>query len=278
LSRSLAGGGSDFFQAAGQEFFSHYGEVGVPSEPHAELSGGAAIGSVHELDVLHVLARGAVDDGGDGFGHVVVGGESELVEGGEEVIVTRLVARSPVAHRPRVNDLVVEDVVVVGAADSGFRRVMFAGIAGGAHQARSGAVHAEVVVRGKIEQIFRVDRAVEVIVQVAALGDVVQKSQQHGGLAAKRIEIARCSLLGRLRCGESRQKKSNQTATSPSPHRQVHEHSFTIRKGIVIRASRCAPIPHCSRATLFGVCVYFPFWRSFFVSVAVRNDLNRRER
>jgi hypothetical protein len=50
---------------------------------------------------------------------------------------------------------------------------MFAGIARRAHQARGSAVDAEIVGRGEIEQVFGVDRAAEMIVQVPTLGDVV---------------------------------------------------------------------------------------------------------
>src|SRR5450755_1447539 len=133
---SLAGGGGDFFQAPGEKFLTYRGEVivTVPSQLHAQFRGGAAVGGVHEFDVLHVLAGGAVDDSSDSLGSVVMGGEPELVEGGEEVIVAGLVAGAPVAHRPGVDDLVIEDVVVVGTADAGFRRVMLAGIAGSAQQ------------------------------------------------------------------------------------------------------------------------------------------------
>ena len=175
--QSLAGRGGDFLQAAGQKLLAHFGEVVFPGQAHAELGGGASIGGVHEFDILHVFAGGAVDHGGDGLGDMVVRGQSELVEGGEEVVVAGLVAGAPVAHGPCVDDLVVEDVVVVGAADAGLRRVMFAGIAGGAQQAGRGAVDAEIVGCREVEKVLGVDRAIEVVVQIAALGDIVQESQ-----------------------------------------------------------------------------------------------------
>ena len=205
--QSLAGRGGDFLQAAGEKFLAHFGEVVFPVQLHAELRGSAAIGGVHEFDILHVFAGGAVDHGGDGFGDMVVRGQSELVEGGEEMVVAGLVAGAPVAHGPCVDDLVVEDVVVIGAADAGLRRVMFAGIAGGAQQAGRGAVDAEIVGCREVEQILGVNRAIEVVVQVAALGDVVQESQQQGGLVADRVEIARRLLLSGLSCCERGEKR-----------------------------------------------------------------------
>ena len=158
----------------------HFSEVIVfiPAEFCAELRRAAPIGGVHELDVLHVFAAGAVGNGSYGFGDVVMRSESELVEGGEEMVVAGFIAGAPVAHRPGIDDLVVENVVVVGAANAGFRRVVLAGIAGRAHQLRSSAVDAEIVGGGEVDEVLGVNRAVEVIVQVSALGHVVQKREQ----------------------------------------------------------------------------------------------------
>ena len=68
--QSFAGGGGDFFQPAGQEFFAHLGEVilAVPAHFKPSWARRRSVGGVHELHVLHVLAGGAVDDGGDGLG------------------------------------------------------------------------------------------------------------------------------------------------------------------------------------------------------------------
>ncbi len=99
----LTGCGSAIsLRTAGQEFFAKFGEVGIPAELHSEFGGCAffTVGGVHELDVLHMLFRGAVDDGGNGFGNMIVGHELELVEAGEEMIVARLVSGAPVAHGP----------------------------------------------------------------------------------------------------------------------------------------------------------------------------------
>ena len=253
--KSLAGRSGDFFQAAGQKLFAHLRVVAVPAELHAEFRGGASVGGVHEFDVLHVLAGGAVDDGGDAFGYVVMRRETELVEGGEEVVVARLVPGAPVAHRPGVDDLVVEDVVVIGAADAGLGRVVFAGIAGSAEQLRGGAVDAEIVGRSEVEQVFGVDCAVEMIVQVSALGHVVQEGKQQWRLVADRVEIARGFLLGGLRRGEdSKNDEDRITAQGFQDHwrslknQEGHCNSGEWSTPIAAEVSNSKPSPQRTRS------------------------------
>src|SRR5580765_4037560 len=98
-----------------------------------------------------MLVGGAVDDTGDGFRNMIVRREPELVEGGEEVVVSRFFSVAPVAHRPGVDDLVVENVIVVGAPDSGLGRVVLAVIAGRGEQAGGRAVDAEVIRGGEVD-------------------------------------------------------------------------------------------------------------------------------
>jgi len=221
LGQRLTGCGGDFFEASRQQAVAHLGEVAVPTQLHAQFGGRASVGRMHEFDVFDMLARGAIDHGGDRFGYVAVRCQAELVEGSEEVVVTGFVSGAPVAHGPGIDDLVIEDVVVIGAADSRLGRVFLAGIAGGSHEARGGAVHAEIVGDGEVNQIFGVDRAIEVIVQIAAFRHVVEKSQQQRGFLAYRVQIARRFLLGSLRRGEAGKKEENQTAANDSRH-QAH--------------------------------------------------------
>src|SRR5208282_6666850 len=110
---------------------------GVPAELQAESRRRQSVGGVHELDVLYVLTGGAVDHRRHGFGLMTVDRRSELVEGGEKMVVAGFVAGAPVAHRPGVDDLVVEHMVVIGAADGGLRRIFLAGIARRSNQLRS---------------------------------------------------------------------------------------------------------------------------------------------
>ena len=195
----LAGGGDDFFQTSGKKLFARLGKVGFPSELHPKLDGGEAVGGMHELDVLHVFLGGAIDHGGDGLRRVVVGGEFEFVECREEMIVTGFIAGPPIAHGPGVDDLVVKDLVVIRASDRRLGSVSIAGVAGRSQQARGRAVNAEIVGGREVDEIFGVDSAAEMVVQVSALRHVVQKRQQHRRLLADGIEIAGSFLFGGLR-------------------------------------------------------------------------------
>ena len=153
-------------------------EVVVPAQFRPQLSGGPAIGRVHELDVLNMLFCGAIQDRSDRLRHMIVSGEPELVECGEEMIVSRFFCAAPVAHRPGVDDLVIENVVVIGAADRGLGRVVLTGIAGRSEQAGSRPVDAHVVGGRPVDDVFGVERAVEMVVQVPALRHLLEESQQ----------------------------------------------------------------------------------------------------
>ena len=198
----LAGGGGDFFQAAGQQILAHAGEVVVPSQFHAEFRGGVAVGGMHELDVLHVFFRGAIRDAGHRFGGVIFSHRQELVEGSKEMVMGGFVARPPIAHRPGVDDLPVENLIVVGAANRRLGSVFFAGITRSAEQTGSGAVDAKIVGSSPVDHVFGIDRAREVIVQVAPFGHVVQEREQQRGLVADGVEVAGSTLLGCLRSGQ----------------------------------------------------------------------------
>ena len=145
-----------------------------------------------------MIHAGAIRGGGDCLRDMSVRGQAEFVEGGEEMIVAGFVAWLPVAHRPGVDHLVVEHVIAVAAAGCGFGGVVFAGVAGRGQQARRRAVDAEAAVGREIDQIFGVDRAVEMIVQISTLGQVADKSQQQLRLFANRVEVAGGALLGTL--------------------------------------------------------------------------------
>src|SRR5690348_335351 len=105
---------------------------------------------------------------------------------------------APVAHGPGVDDLVVEDMVAVSAADGGLGRVMLAGIAGRRYQLRGRAIDAEIVGGGEVDQVFGVNGAVKMVVEVCALGHLVQKGEQERGLQADGVEVTRGFLLGGL--------------------------------------------------------------------------------
>src|SRR5215471_8865090 len=221
LGESLAGCCGDFFESAGEQSVAHFAVVVFPSELHRELWGGASVGGVHELDVLQVLFGSAIDDRGDAVGSVVVRGESELAEGSEEVIVARFLARAGVAHRPRVDDLVIENLVTIGAADRGLGSVVLTGIAGWGYESRCGAVNAEVVRRGEVYEVLGVDRSREVVVEISALGHVVEEGEEQRWLIADRVEIAGGSLLRSLREGECREDYEDKCIPSDVAHSKI---------------------------------------------------------
>src|ERR1051326_365014 len=134
------------------------------------------------------------------------------------MVVAGFVTGAPIAHGPGVDDLVVEDVVAVSAADGGLGRVMLAGIAGGRYQLRGRAIDAEIVGGGEVDQILGVNGAVKVVVEVPAFGHVVQKGEQERGLLADGVEVTRGFLLGGLGGGERGEKKNKQNERNGSPH------------------------------------------------------------
>ena len=142
--------------------------------------------------------------GGDCLGHVGVRGQTKFVERGEEMIVAGFVAGLPVAHRPGVDHLVVENVVAVSAAGGGFRGIGLAGIAGRGEQARRCAVGAQAAVGGEIHQIFGVDCPIEMVVEISALGQVVKESQQQLRLFTSALQGEGSTLLRTLGGGERR--------------------------------------------------------------------------
>ncbi len=204
---ALAGIDSDLFHAGGEEGVARLGVIGIPLDFSCEKSGATGVGGVHEFDVLQMVQAGAIGGGSDAFGGVVVRGQPEFVEGGEEMIVTRFVARLPVAHRPGVDHLAVEHVIDIRATGRGFGSVGFAGIARRGEEVGGGAVDAEVAGGGEIDEVLRVDCAVEVVVEVSTFGQVADEGQEESGLFANGIEVAGGALLGALGRGEGGEKK-----------------------------------------------------------------------
>ena len=76
-------------------------------------------------------------------------------------------------------------------------------VAGRRDQNRRGAVNAEIVPRGKIDKILGVDRAIEVVVKIAALRHFAQEGKQKRRLLPDGFKMAGSTLLGvgGLLCG-----------------------------------------------------------------------------
>ena len=73
-----------------------------------------------------------------------------------------------------------------------------------------GAVDAEVAGGGEIDEILRVDCAVEMVVEISTFGQVAQEGQEQSGLFANGVEVTGGALLGGLGRGEGGEKKEQE--------------------------------------------------------------------
>ena len=73
------------------------------------------------------------------------GCKGELIEGGEEVIVAGLLARQPVAHRPGIYHLPIQNMVLVGASHRGLVGVFLTGVAGRKNEVRGRVIDAQPI-------------------------------------------------------------------------------------------------------------------------------------
>src|ERR1035441_8644752 len=149
------------------------------------------------------------------------------------MVVTRFLLAMPVAHRPGVHQLIVENVVLIGAAHRRLVPVRLARIARRRNQLRGAAVHAESVLRGPVDEAFRINRAAQVDMQIAALGHLLQKCQQQSRLMTHRFQILRRLLLRALRPGNLCQRKNGQETndgrqTQTPHHKKASNHESSI--------------------------------------------------
>src|SRR5208282_1101146 len=180
-----------------------------------------------------MIGRGPRCHLGESVADVLLQSRAELLEGSEKVIVARFLLAMPVAHRPGIHQLVVEDLVLIGATYRRLDLVGLARITGCANQFRSAAVHAESVFRGPVDHAFRIDRARQVDMQVAALGHLPQKCLQQPRLMPHRFKILRRFLLRALRSGDLRHAKNGQETTDcretqASHHKKASNHETCI--------------------------------------------------
>ncbi len=229
VGKSFAGRCCDIFQSSSKKFLSHRRQVIVPLGLRREFHGCAPVRGEHELDVLHTFLSLAVGDTGDFFSGMRVRNEGELIEGGKEVVVTGFLSRAPVAHRPCIDDLVVKNVIVIGAADQRLRCVVFASIARRSQNARRCPVDAEVVGNRPVDHVFGVERSPKVVVEIGAFRHVMEEGQQQRRLFTYRIEIAGRFLFGRLRYRKGADEGERKAASGS------HSHEDGLRgRGIVI--------------------------------------------
>src|ERR1019366_9979405 len=89
------------------------------------------------------------------------------------------------------------------------------------------------VLRGPVDEAFRINRAAQVDMQIAALGHLLQKCQQQPRLMPHRFQILRRLLLRALRPGNLCQRKNGQETndgrqTQTSHHKKASNHESSI--------------------------------------------------
>ena len=157
-----------------------------------------------------MIHAGAIGRSCDRLRHMRMRSKTELIEGTEELIVPGLLARLPVAHGPCIDHLVIEDMIAVSAASGRLGGIDFTWIARRRQQAGRSPVHTEAAGGGEIDQIFRIDCAIKMIVQISAFRHLVQECEQQTGLLAHRLEITAGALFRALRRGECSQQHDQQ--------------------------------------------------------------------
>src|SRR5580700_1301636 len=125
---TLARSCDDLLETTAQQLLTHTGEVIVPSQLRAKLSGLNGIRGIHQLEILKTVFRRTRCCLGKSVSGTVMSCQRKLVEGCEEMIVPRFFAWLPIAHGPRIDNRVVEHVIAIRTADRGLARVLFAGI------------------------------------------------------------------------------------------------------------------------------------------------------
>src|SRR5712692_8441849 len=132
----------------------------------------------------------------------------------------------PVTHGPGINHRVVEDVILIRAAHLRLVGVLVTGIvAGRREQERGCALHTKPVLGGEVNKTFGVDSSSKMIVQIAALGHLVQKRQKKRRLLPDRKQVGGGALLAtrRLSWGVNacRHRNCKRNQTYPSAHHSL---------------------------------------------------------
>ena len=215
LVQGAAGGSHAVVQAGSQHRFASAIEISAPGEVLAQIHHRPEDFD-HQFQVLLVLSRGARGDFGKEVAHVRLSDRQEFQKAVEEMVVRGFRAGLEVAHGECVHHLAVEH----GIAERGAGGRARLGIARWRAQRHRLAVHAEAVVGGILDEALGVNRAHQVVVQVATLGHVVKKRVQQQRLMPHRFQVARGALFGclHLGCGRQREKKYEYNATESSAH------------------------------------------------------------
>jgi hypothetical protein len=188
---------------ARQHPVAHGGEVRIEPDPFCEGRHRAEAQGHERFEVVLLLGRRPGRHLGQHLPGVPVAGQAELLEGGEEVVVARLLPGLEALHRPGGDDLVAEFRI-------GCRLVRRspAGAAGRGHRHVSGRLQAQAVLDRETQQGLGRGGAGEVRVQVAALRHLPQEGGQARRFVPDRIEIAVDRIdRGRRRHGRQHDKR-----------------------------------------------------------------------
>ena|SRR6476661_9275068 len=123
---------------------------------------------------------------------VTVGGGTKLAKGGKEMVMTGFGASDELAHGQGVQQMAVKIALLQGDAGG---RLAGGGIARRLRERKSGAVDTQAVLHGVLDKAFRIDRAGKMVMEIAALGHLLEKRMQKQRLVANRIKIAGGLLL-----------------------------------------------------------------------------------
>src|SRR5208282_1683046 len=149
-------------------------------------------------------------------------------------VVRRLLAPMPVAHRPRIHQLVIKNLILIGAPHRRFIFIRLARVARSMHQLRRAAIHAKSVLRRPINHALRINRPAQVDMQITPLRHLLQKRQQQSRLMPHRFHIF-ASLLFRILRHRDRHQRNNARPTSQYRNSHVsHEALQLLRPRIVV--------------------------------------------
>jgi hypothetical protein len=134
------------------------------------------------------MSRGSTRSGlGKHFCGVTVGGSAELAEGGKEMVMAGFSSGNKLSHGKGVQQVAIERTVLQGDASW---RLACSGIAWRRRERKGCAINAQAILRGVLDEAFRIDCAGEMVMKVAALRHLLQERVQKQRLIAHRLKIS----------------------------------------------------------------------------------------
>ena len=189
--------GDDFIHSGCEHFLAQRGEIVVPAEFVPEFERLALVGRKHRFEIDLVLKAGALRDLCEHFSPVAIHDRIEFSECREEVIADgAIVARADViADGPGVNHLIAKWEICERLRGG---ELALRGVARRLRE-RALVINTEAVFDCVLNVAFRVDRAGEVMMQIAAFGHAMEEIFEEHRIAANIFEILSRALGGGLR-------------------------------------------------------------------------------